>query len=136
MATEEIRKLDSKGLREFGLLLGGLIAGLFGLLVPVLRHHSPPWWPWVIGGVLCVLALVAPKTLNPVYIGWMRFGLLLSAIETPIILGIVFYLILMPMGMIKRLLGDDPMHRELKKTRDTYRVPSKLRTTVSMERPF
>ncbi|MGE5657140.1 MAG: SxtJ family membrane protein [Actinomycetota bacterium] len=136
MTTHEIPKLDNKGLRDFGLLIGGIIAGAFGLLIPVLRGHAIPWWPWAIGGVLGGLGLVSPQLLNPVYYGWMRFGLLLNAIETPIILGAVFYLILMPMGVIKRLLGDDPMQRELKRTRETYRVPSKSRTKISMERPF
>lgn len=136
MSNHEIRKLDDKGLREFGLLIGGLIAVLFGLLIPWLRHHPTPWWPWIIGGVMGGLGLAAPRTLNPVYHAWMRFGLILNAIETPIVLGIVFYLIVMPMGMIKRLFGEDPMQRKLEGDRETYRVPSKVRTTVSMERPF
>ncbi|HLO51114.1 MAG TPA: SxtJ family membrane protein [Kamptonema sp.] len=136
MSNHEIRKLDDKGLREFGLLIGGLIAVLFGLLIPWLRHHPTPWWPWIIAGVMGGLGLAAPRTLNPVYHAWMRFGLILNAIETPIVLGIVFYLIVMPMGMIKRLFGEDPMQRKLEGDRETYRVPSKVRTTVSMERPF
>ena len=136
MSNHEIRKLDDKGLREFGLLIGGLIAVLFGLLIPGLRHHSIPWWPWIVGGVMGGLGLAAPRTLNPVYHAWMRFGLILNAIETPIVLGIVFYLIVLPMGMIKRLWGEDSMQRKLQGDRETYRVPSKVRTKVSMERPF
>ncbi len=88
--SDEIKKLDQKGLRDFGLLIGGLIAVLFGLAVPLLRQHSIPWWPWIVGGVLVMLGLVAPKSLNPVYHAWMRFGLLLNKIETPIDLGLVF----------------------------------------------
>ena len=136
LMSEEIKKLDKKGLRDFGLLIGGLIAVLFGLAVPLLRRHSLPWWPWAVGGVLVLLALVAPKSLNPVYHAWMRFGLILNKIETPIVLGIVFYLILWPMGVIKSLLGEDAMRRKLNPKMDTYRVPSKARTKVSMERPF
>jgi hypothetical protein len=40
--SDEIKKLDKKGLRDFGLLIGGLIAVLFGLAVPLLRRHSLP----------------------------------------------------------------------------------------------
>ena len=136
MSDHKIRELNNKELRDFGFLIGGLIAILFGLLVPVLRHHPIPWWPWLVGGVMVGLALAAPRSLNPIYHGWMRFGLILNAIETPIILGIVFYLIPMPMGMIKRLLGDDPMRRKLENEQATYRVPGKVRTKISMERPF
>jgi len=106
------------------------------LAVPLLRHHPIPWWPWIAGGILIVLGLVAPKSLNPIYHGWMRFGLILHKIQTPIIMGIVFYLIIWPMGFIKSLLGEDPMRRKLNPKMDTYRVPSKPRTKVSMERPF
>ena len=136
MSDHKIRELNNKELRDFGFLIGGLIAILFGLLVPVLRHHPILWWPWLVGGIMVGLALATPRSLNPIYHGCMRFGLILNAIETPIILGIVFYLILMPMGMIKRLLGDDPMRRKLENEQATYRVPSKVRTKISMERPF
>ena len=134
--SDEIKKLDKKGLRDFGLLIGGLIAVLFGLAVPLLRRHSLPWWPWAVCGVLVLLALVAPKSLNPVYHAWMRFGLILNKIETPIVLGIVFYLIIWPMGVLKNIFGEDAMRRKLNRKMDTYRVPSKARTKVSMERPF
>ena len=134
--SDEIKKLDKKGLRDFGLLIGSLIAVLFGLAVPLLRRDSIPWWPWAIGAVLVVLALVAPKSLNPVYHAWMWFGLTLNKIETPIVLGIVFYLIVWPMGAIKNIFGEDAMRRKLNPKMDTYRVQSKERTKVSMERPF
>ncbi len=134
--SDEIKKLDKKGLRDFGLLIGGLIAVIFGLAVPLLRHHPIPWLPWIAGGILIVLGLVAPKSLNPVYHAWMRFGLILHKIQTPIIMGIVFYLIIWPMGFIKSLLGEDAMRRKLNPKMDTYRVSSKPRTKVSMERPF
>lgn len=139
MSDHEIRKLDDKGLREFGLLLGGLIAVIFGFIIPLVRHRSInfiPSWPWIVGAIMVAWALAAPRTLNPVYHAWMRFGLIMSAIQTPLILGIVFYLIVLPMGIIKRLLGDDPMQRKLQSDRETYRVPSKVRTNISMERPF
>ena len=136
LMSDEIKKLDKKGLRDFGLLVGGLIAVLFGLAVPLLRRGSIPWWPWAIGAVLIVLALTAPKLLNPIYHGWMWFGLTLNKIETPIVLGIVFYLIIWPMGAIKKIFGEDAMRRKLNPKMDTYRVPSKERTKISMERPF
>jgi hypothetical protein len=134
--THTIPKLDEKGLRDFGLLLGGIIIGLFGIVVPLLRHHGSHWAFWLIGGILCLMALIAPLSLNPIYYGWMRFGLFMSAIQTPLILGIVFYLIMVPMGWIKRAMGDDPMHRQLKDDQKTYRVPSQPKNRVSMERPF
>jgi hypothetical protein len=89
----DIPELDAKGLRSFALTTGGIVVALFGLLLPWLLDLGFPIWPWVLAAVLGVWGLAAPATLRPVYRGWMRFGLLASRITTPIILGIVFYVV-------------------------------------------
>jgi hypothetical protein len=81
-------------------------------------------------------ALLAPATLKPVYRGWMRFGLLLNRITTPIILGIVFFLVLAPMALIMRLRGRDPMARKFETETESYRVVSKKMPKENMEKPF
>ncbi len=135
--THTIPKLDKKGLREFGLVTGAIFVALFGLLIPWISAHSLPIWPWIVAGVLWVWALVAPKTLEPVYHGWMKVGLVLGAINSRIILGIIFYLLLMPMGLAMRwLFKKDPMARALDAKLESYRVSSTLRNRESMERPF
>ncbi len=68
----EIPKLDKKGLREFGLLTGAIIALLFGLILPLLWGHNLPLVPWTIAGVLVSLAWFIPNSLSPIYQGWMR----------------------------------------------------------------
>lgn len=133
----EIPKLDQKGLRQFGLTTGAIFAGLFGFVLPLIfRHWPPPVWPWIVGSVLAIWALIIPKTLNPIYYNWMRLGLVMSWINTRIILGAVFYLMMTPMAILKRLFGSDAMRRELNPNLSTYRVASQVRTPESMERPF
>jgi hypothetical protein len=132
----DIPELDAKGLRSFALTTGGIVVALFGLLLPWLLDLGFPIWPWVLGAVLSVWGLAAPATLRPVYRGWMRFGLLASRITTPIILGIVFYVVIMPMGLVMRLFGHDPMRRKLDTDEASYRVPSKPATRESVERPY
>ncbi|ERT06481.1 putative sxtJ [Lyngbya aestuarii BL J] len=133
----DIPKLDKKGLREFGLTTGGIFAGLFGFVLPlVFRHWPPPVWPWILGSILAVWALIIPGTLDPIYHGWMRVGLVLSGINTRIILGMVFYVMMTPMALIKRIFGSDAMQRELNPNLSTYRVGSQVRNRESMERPF
>ncbi|NEP05424.1 MULTISPECIES: SxtJ family membrane protein [Okeania] len=137
MSDREIPKIDKKGLREFGLIVGGVFGGLFGLLLPLLhRHWPPPAWPWIIATPLLVLAIVSPPTLGPVYKFWMRVGIFLSKIMTPLWMGLVFYLVVMPMGLIMRMFKKDPMERQLNTETSTYRVMSQLKTRESMERPF
>ncbi|WP_246844472.1 SxtJ family membrane protein [Hydrocoleum sp. CS-953] len=85
---------------------------------------------------LLVLAVVSPPTLEPVYKFWMRVGIFLSKIMTPLWMGLVFYLVVMPMGVIMRMFKKDPMERQLNVEASTYRVMSQLKTRESMERPF
>ena len=132
----EIPELDRKGLRDFGLVTGGIIAGLFGLFFPWLLQSQIPLWPWVIFSVLAVWALAAPMSLRPVYHMWMKLGLLLSRITTPIVLGIVFFVVIMPIGLMMRIFGRDPMARRLDKATKTYRIKSHKTTKENMERPF
>ena len=130
-----IPELDRKGLREFGFVTGGIIVGLFGLFFPWLLDHSYPVWPWVIFGVLGLWALVAPMTLRPVYRVWMRFGLLLSRITTPIIMGLVYYLVITPFALVFKVAGKDAMRRKFAE-RETYRVTRKKIREDSLEHPY
>jgi hypothetical protein len=136
MHNATIPELDNKGLREFGLVTGGVITGLFGLFFPWLLEVGIPAWPFVLGGVLVAWGLLHPSSLRPVYTGWMKFGMLLSRITTPVVMGVVFFLVVLPVGLIMRLAGRDPMARKLEPDRDSYRTPSEKPATQSMERPF
>ena len=135
-SEHKIPELDRKGLREFGLVTGGIIAGLFGLIFPWLIERPIPRWPWVIFGVLAALALAAPLALKPVYHWWMRFGLLMSRITTPLIMGIVFYLVITPMALVMRLVGKDPMARQLREQSRSYRIESTATPPKRLEKPF
>jgi len=134
--VNEIPELDRKGLRDFGLVTGGIIAVLFGLFFPWLLESRIPVWPWIFAGILGAWGLAAPMSLQPVYRLWMKLGLLLSRITTPIILGIIFYLLIWPMGLVMRIFGRDPMARRLDGTAKTYRVTSHKAPKQNMERPF
>ena len=70
-----------------------------------------PWWPFSIAAVLCFWALVAPVSLNLVYRPWMKVGLVLGWINTRIILGVVFWVIILPLGIVLRLLKEKKVLR-------------------------
>ena len=137
MSTDhKIPELDRKGLREFGLTTGAIVGVLFGLFFPWILERPIPRWPWVIFGVLALLALVVPNALRPVYTGWMRFGLFMSRITTPLIMGIVFYLVITPMGLVMRLAGKDYMARRLRGPASSYRIESTVTPPKRLEKPF
>ena len=130
-----IPELDRAGLRNFGLTMGAIFAALFGLILPFAFGFAYPLWPWVLALVLAVWALAAPASLRLVYRGWMRLGLLLHRIVSPIVLGVVFFLVVTPFGIVMRLFGGDPMARKAE-SGDTCRVESIARDPKHMERPY
>jgi len=127
--------LDKNGLRQFGLTTGAIVVGLFGVLFPFVFDREWPVWPWIVFGVLGVWALLSPNSLNPVYRGWMRVGLLLSKVTTPIILTLIFAIAILPTSIILRLMRKDPMHRHFDDI-DSYRVQSKRPSVANMEKPY
>ena len=132
----EIPELDAAGLRRFALTVGAILAVLFGLFFPWLFGAAWPLWPWVVGGMLATWGLVAPSTLNPVYKLWMRFGLVLHRIMTPLILGIIFYGLFTPIALIMKVIGRDTMARTPDSGMDSYRVISNKPPREKMEKPF
>jgi hypothetical protein len=71
--------------------------------------------PWFLarGGPPLALGAAAPRLLTLPYRGWMRFAELLSRVVTTLILAIVFFLVVTPIGLWKRLRGWDPLERRL-----------------------
>lgn len=134
-ATHPIPELNRKGLREFGFIMGAFVGGLFGLFFPWLLDYPYPPWPWVMFGVLGIWAAIAPMTLRPLYRVWMRFGLLMSKITTPIIMGLVFYLVITPFALVFRLLGKDSMQRKFD-DRKSYRISRTKIRDDSLEHPY
>jgi len=135
-AGHTIPELDPKGLREFGLVTGAAVVALFGLFFPWMLDLDWPVWPWAIAGPLWLLALIHPSGLRGIYRAWMRFGLLASRVTTPLMLGIVFFVMISPMAMVRRLMGKDPMQRALDPDRNSYRVQSPKSPKEKLERPF
>ena len=132
----EAAHIDRRGLREFGLITGALVAVLFGLFFPWLLERPLPLWPWLVTVLLGGWALAAPQSLHPVYKRWMQLGLLLSKITTPIILGIVFFGVMLPVALIMRAMGHDPMRRKFDNNLQSYRNASHKAARKNVERPY
>lgn len=127
---------DVRELRSFGLITGGLTPAFFGLLLPWLFEREFAQWPWIAGAVLVVWALALPKTLKPVYLVWMTIGNCLGWINTRIILSLMFYFIILPMGLLMRLSGKDPMARKMNREQQSYRIASVVPEKNHLERPY
>lgn len=131
----DIPEQDRGGLRDFGLVTGAIVAVLFGLFFPWLFERPLPLWPWVVLAVLALVAVVAPLALRPVYHGWMRVGLLLSRITTPIVMGIVFFVVITPVALLLKLLRKDAMKRDFDEA-PSYRVEREPVRDDNLEHPY
>jgi hypothetical protein len=95
-----------------------------------------PLWPWILFAVLGLWALLSPGTLRPVYRGWMRFGLLLSRVTTPVIMTAVFVLTIVPGALVMKAMGRDPMARRLDGAQRSYLIESHKPSRENLEKPF
>ncbi len=94
--------------RQFGFLFAAVFTIVaFWPLWPL----SVPNFYWLAGaGAWLAAALALPKALAPLYKGWMAFGHALGWINARIILGLVFFAVVTPIGLIMRLIGKDVLH--------------------------
>lgn len=109
------KSITKKELKDFGLLITFGFPLIFGLIVPFVSGHSYKTWPFVIALTSFLLTILNPKLLLIPYKIWMRIGNILGFINSHIILGLVFYIILLPTSFIMRIFGYDPL--KIKKTK-------------------
>ena len=121
--------------REFGLIVGGVFV-LLGL-----------WWLYrgkfataayvlsAAGSALVLCGLVFPRLLTVPRRFWMKLAEGMSFISSRIILAIVFFLVLTPIGLVKRAMGWDPLQRR-SKARDTFWQPYPERNPRHYEKMF
>jgi len=125
-----------KDLRSFALVTGAMFAAVFGLLVPWLFATRMPLWPWMAFAFLSTWGLVHPVSLKPVYTAWMNVANAVGRVNNHVLLGLIFFIMITPIGLVRRLMGRDPMRRRLRHDIDTYREPKRKRPRDSLERPF
>ncbi len=96
--------------RKFGLVVGGAFLVL-GAILAWRDHSTAATVALVLGGALMVAGLALPTSLGPVYRGWMALALAISKVTTPIIMGVIYFLVLTPTGLLARLFGHRPLSR-------------------------
>ena len=120
--------ISKKQLREFGLLIGFGFPLLIGWLIPALTGHGFRAWTLWVGFLGLIIGLTSPHLLYYPYKFWMKLGLTLGWVNSRIILGLVFIMILLPISVIMRRIGYDPLRTKLKDEK-TYRENRKNNKT-------
>lgn len=128
--------MTDSALRSFGLMMAGFLAGLFGLALPLLGHKAIPTWPYIAATLFFIPSLVKPSLLKGVYHLWMKIGHVLGFINTRIILTVLFYGLITPIGLIVRLCGYNALEPTLNKHAKSYFHRVEHRDPQHMEKPF
>lgn len=112
-----------KQLRQFGLMVGGIFA-LIGFWQLFRGHHETVRIIlWSIGGLLIGFGAIAPAVLAPVYAVWMKLAFLLGWVNTRILLSLIFFLMITPVGLVTRLFGRDALNLRFDRKATTYWRP-------------
>lgn len=136
MMPSKSSPVTEKELRQFGLLMAVFVSVIFGVIFPWLAGRSLPVWPWVVAAAFGSTALVSARLLRPIFRVWMTFALAMNWVMTRLVLGIVFYILVSPMGWVMRLTGKDTMGRKLHRDLSSYRIPTPPVLPDHMKRPF
>lgn len=121
----DIDTSDRKEQRNFGLLMAGafVVLGFMRWGLHWRGSEEMPGLPYgflVVAGVFLVLCLLAPTALKPLFDLWIKLALILNWVMTHFLLSVSFFLTVLPIGILMRLFGKDPLNRALDKNTTSY----------------
>jgi hypothetical protein len=106
--------------RSFGLTVGGIL-----LLIAAARtyFHGLGWVQYGMAGVgvvLILLGLVAPASLRGLHRAWVKLGLIMFRVVNPVVLGLIYAVVIVPVGFLMRVTGRDPLRRKFDAQAESY----------------
>ena len=104
--------------KSFGVVFS--IVLLMVALYPLINSEGIRTWALFVSAVFLLLAFVAPNVLSLPNKLWFKFGMLLGSIIAPIVMALVYFLTVLPTGLIMRLLGKDLLKQKLDKNAKSY----------------
>ena len=111
------QKIKLPSNRNFGIVFS--IVFLIVSLWPLLNQNNIRIWSLIISGIFLVLGIIDSKLLLSLNKIWFKFGILLGNFIAPVVMGIVYFMVVTPTGLIMKLLGKDLLNLK-KNNKDTY----------------
>ncbi len=135
MAERVPARLTAAAGRKFGLTVGVAFLVIGALLI---WRHKPVRadFALAIGGIMVAAGLVVPTTLGPVERAWMGLAHAISKVTTPIFMGIVYFLVITPLGFLRRAFGGSSMRRRAEPATYWVAHTPAADSRESMERQF
>jgi len=126
MAHEDLtraQQVEGSSDRSFGLVF----AMVFLLIAawPLMHGAVPRWWAGAAAVIFAAIALTKPNLLTGLNRLWIKLGVLLGKLVSPIALGILFYGVLTPIGAVMRLSGKDPLRLKRDASAGSYWIQRK-----------
>lgn len=132
-----MKEVKTKDLREFGIVLG-VILGVFGGIHLVKGHTNVyPWFFWF-GGVSLLLGVFFPKIIKPLFIVFTKVAHSIGWFNTRVILILLYYILLTPIGIMMKVFGKDNLNKKINKEEKSYWLKREtiICTKESLERQF
>jgi len=128
---EEIKNIKSgkRELRKFGIVVG-IVLGLLGVLF-LWRGKDTYSYFLILSAAFLILGLAVPILLKPIHKVWMTLAELLGWLMTRVILSVLFYLVVTPIGLLARLSGKDFLDSKFDRNANSYWIP---KGTVKFEK--
>ena len=110
--------------KSFGVVFS-IVFLIVSLFPPLINSEGLRIWALVVSIIFFLLAFLAPKILVLPNKLWFKFGLLISSIVAPIVLAFIYFVTVLPTGLIMRLLGKDLLKQKLDKNAKSYWIERK-----------
>lgn len=118
--------------RSFGIVF--FIVFLIISIWPLLNQNEIRFWSLIISFIFLVLALINSKALTPLNKLWFKFGIFLGNIISPIVMGIIYFVVVTPIALLLRVINKDVL--SLKKTKKESYWKNKDKYNSSMKNQF
>jgi len=109
--------------KSFGIVFS--IVFLIVALYPLINSEGLRTWSLSLSVIFLLLAFVAPRTLSLPNKLWFKFGMLLGSIIAPVLMALIYFITVLPTGLIMRLLGKDLLKQKLDKNAKSYWIERK-----------
>ena len=104
--------------RSFGIVF--FVVFLLVALYPLINGEELRIWSLIISIIFLILGLLNSKILTLLNKTWFKFGIFLGKIVSPLIMGIIFFLVVTPIGLLMRLLGKDVLNLKYNKSKSYW----------------
>ena len=126
-------KINISSNRNFGLVF--FIVFLIISFWPLTNIESIRVWSIIISLIFLILGLLNSKLLTPLNKIWFKFGMILGGIVAPIVMGIIFFSVVTPIGIIMKITGKDLLNKKYNKKKKTYWI-KRNQSMGTMKRQF